>query len=139
LNNVDDKHPVDIRGMTPYHIAIRSNQLILTRFIMKTLDDKNPIFPDHPRGCTLLHGAAINGYLDMCELLIDNTEDKNPMDNKGWTPLHFAAREGHFEICQLIARPLKDKNPMTNDGTTPKQLMNTHIRNLNKNANKLFQ
>ena len=106
---------------------------------MKTLDDKNPIFPNHPRGCTLLHGAAINGYLDMCELLIDNTKDKNPMDNRGWTPLHFAAREGHFEICKLIARPLKDKNPLTDDGKTPKQLMNTYIRNLTKNANKLFQ
>ena len=42
---------------------------------MKTLDDKNPI---DGTGYTPLHWAAINGYCDMCELLIQNIEDKNP-------------------------------------------------------------
>ena len=90
-------------------------------------------------GHTPLHWAALNGYRDMCELLIENIENKNPRNNEGWTPLHFAAKEGYFDICQLIASHLEDKNPLTNDGTTPKQLMKAYIRKLNKDADDLFQ
>ena len=107
---------------------------------MKTLDDKNPIEgTGHLTGHTPLHWAALNGYRDMCELLIQNIEDKNPRNIEGWTPLHFAAKEGYFDICQLIASHLEDKNPATDGGTTPKQLMKAYIRKLNKDTNDLFQ
>ena len=103
---------------------------------MKTLDDKNPIYGI---GRTPLHRAAINGFYDMCKLLIEKIKDKNPRDNEGWTPLHFAAKEGYFDICQLIASHLEDKNPASNNGTTPKQLMKAYIRKLNKDTDDLFQ
>ena len=103
---------------------------------MKTLDDKNPIYGI---GRTPLHRAAINGFYDMCKLLIEKIKDKNPRDNEGWTPLHFAAKEGYFDICQLIASHLEDKNPVTNNETTPKQLMEAYIRKLNKDTDDLFQ
>ena len=60
--------------------------------------------------------AAEGGFLQICELIISKTEDKNPMQDgfPAWTPLHFAANNGHLEICQLIMNNVDDKNPNAN-------------------------
>ena len=127
LDNVDDKNPVDAnRRDGPFFLAVKNNQLKFCRVIIKTVEEKNPA---DKFGFTALHEAAANGYLEMCQLLIDNmTGDKNPGNffgytngtlSLGWTPLHCAAKHGHFEICQLIAQHLEDKNPRDVDGWTP--------------------
>ena len=54
---------------------------------------------------TLLHQAAERGHFLLCELIIDNVDEKNPMGDdylKTNTPLHLAAENGQFEICQVI-------------------------------------
>ena len=58
-------------------------------------------------GGTPLHYAAEYGKLVEFKLIIDNVEDKNPMNKFGLTPLHFAARMG-----QLIINNVEDKNPI---------------------------
>ena len=55
----------------------------------------------------------------VCQLIMENIEDKNPKDNNGWTPLHYAASNGHLAICQLIMENIEDKNPKENNGWTP--------------------
>ena len=49
-----------------------------------------------------MHEASCKGHLKVCGLLLENIEEKNPVDKKGWTPLYLAAQNGHKEICQLI-------------------------------------
>ena len=74
-------------------------------------------------GNTLLHFVAkkesLKNQLQICELLINNTEDKNPSNHKGFTPLHSAATLGHLGVCRLILRNVKNKNPKAKNGITP--------------------
>lgn len=51
---------------------------------------------------TPLHFAAECGFLEICEMIMENMEEKNPQNNSWVTPLHEAASEGHLEVCKLI-------------------------------------
>jgi ankyrin repeat protein len=64
----------------------------------------------------------MEGYLEICKLLVLKVEDKNPIDQVGRTPLHFAAREGYLEIYKVIADTVEEKNPEDGEGKTPLQL-----------------
>ena len=55
-------------------------------------------------GFTPLHSAAVNGHYDTCDVILKNTENKNPSDDFGITPLDLADHEGHAEICKLIKK-----------------------------------
>ena len=70
-------------------------------------------------GETPLTAAACNNHLNLCKVIIEKLQDKNPGCNKGQTPLHHAASNGHLDICELIMEKLLDKNPGSNRGTTP--------------------
>ena len=51
-------------------------------------------------GRTALHVAAKRGDLEICKIIMEHTDDKNP--NKkyfGTTPLHEAASGGHLQTC----------------------------------------
>ena len=54
--------------------------------------------------------------MEICSVIIEKTEDKNPADHKdGSTPLHHAAENGHLAICSLIIGNIEDKNPAENN------------------------
>jgi len=69
--------------------------------------------------CTL-YEAARCGYLEVCKLIIDQMDDKNPkMGEFMDTPLHEAALNGHLYICKLIVDNIYDRSPRNNHGRTP--------------------
>ena len=73
-------------------------------------------------GWTPLHEAAINGHVEVCRLILENIEEKNPNDNYGRTPLHLVAkfgRRGSVDVCRLLLENVRDKSPRDNDGDTP--------------------
>ena len=70
-------------------------------------------------GWKLIHHAVRIGILEICELIIENIEDKNPGGKAGLTAYHCAAWGGNLEICQLIAKHIEETNPTDNDGKTP--------------------
>jgi RNA polymerase sigma factor (sigma-70 family) len=55
-------------------------------------------------GQTLLHWAALHGYLDAVELLIQHKADLNVRDNASQTPLQIAEEMGHSEVADLLQR-----------------------------------
>ena len=61
-----------------------------------------------------MHEASCKGHLKVCQLLLENIEEKNPVDKKGWTPLYLAAQNGHKEICQLIMEHIGMENSEKN-------------------------
>ena len=73
-------------------------------------------------GFTPLHLAARYGYLNVCRLIIEKVEDKNPADSNGWTPLHWAAMTGQLDVCRLIINNVDNKHPVNNNRNTPKNL-----------------
>ena len=70
--------------------------------------------------CTF-YEAARCGYLEVCKLIIDQMDDKNPkMGEFMNTPLHEAALNGHLHICKLIVDNIYDKSPRNiYQGRTP--------------------
>ena len=72
------------------------------------------------RNWTAFHKASEDGHFSICQLIIENSENKNPTDIYGLTPLHLAAENGHLSICELIINNVSDKNPeCTKDRKTP--------------------
>merc|ERR1712038_2024581 len=63
--------------------------------------------------------AAREGRLNICRLIIQNGQNKNPADEDGRTPLHSAASTGHLEICRLIIENFQNKNPADLTERTP--------------------
>ena len=52
------------------------------------------------------------GRQDICRLILQHAENKNPAEEMGgWTPLHEAAMGGHQEVCRLIIQSLDQKKP----------------------------
>jgi ankyrin repeat protein len=51
---------------------------------------------------TPLHLTALDGNIELTELLIANSADVNAKCKFGETPLHFAAGGGHKEIVELL-------------------------------------
>ena len=70
-------------------------------------------------GMTPFHSAAHNNHLNLCKVIIEQLQDKNPGNRQGVTPLHYAVLRGHLTICQLILKSVQDKNPANKKGFTP--------------------
>ena len=102
MDCVDDKNPKDSEGVTALHLASGNGHMKICQLIMDYLDDKNP---KDNRGRTPLHLAAgkcykeychceiecwedlhrlpKGGYLEICKLITQHLDDKNPKDNDG--------------------------------------------------------
>ena len=76
---------------------------IETQMFFKFMTDRKNVSP--------LHIAVQNGHFEICRLIIEKVENKNPTDDYGWTPFHFAARYGFYDICRLFINKVEDKNP----------------------------
>ena len=127
---------------TPLHLAAENGDVNSYHLIMENVKDKNPFNPcrnyyfvsykpPHDQLCcrktTPLHIAARKGHLDVCKLILENTDNKIPTDDVGGslvgnTPFHLAAQNGHIAICQLLIENrvinFEDTNPRGCNGLT---------------------
>ena len=71
---------------------------------------------------TPLHIAAYEGHLDICKLISNELEIKNPVSIYGNTPLHLAAKNGHVETFKFLANSLGDLTLRNNKDETPLSL-----------------
>merc|ERR1711974_499903 len=114
-------------------------RLDICRLIIANADNKNPAYASdtqfksysigflesgwHRRtslyGKTPLHVAAHKGYVEICQLILDNVEEKNPLGIHNNTPLHYAASGGHYDVYKLIMDQVQNKNPARTKGFTP--------------------
>ena len=67
---------------------------------MAKVADKNPAAAC---GGTPLHFAACMGRLEMCKVILENVNDKNPVDNNGKTPKDIAKKYNDLEIVKLFS------------------------------------
>lgn len=82
--------------------------------------DLNAKDSDADRGCTLLHWAARETYLEAIKLLLVSQANVNVQDNfYGSTPLHYAALNGNSIVLKLLISSGAIVNAQAKDGSTP--------------------
>ena len=80
------------------------------------------------RRFTPLHLAASEGYLDICQILLELNADVHLRDKSGNTALHFAASEGHLEVTRLLLKRRADANSQNKEGLTALQQASQGMR-----------
>jgi ankyrin repeat protein len=88
-------------GDNPLQLAVNGNQKnILLLFIRKNKAVDTNI--KYQNGNTLAHMAAIKGYKDIIDALIDNGSKLNIENDDGDHPLHIAVRKGGQDAVKLL-------------------------------------
>ncbi|ELT97032.1 hypothetical protein CAPTEDRAFT_142455, partial [Capitella teleta] len=75
-------------------------------------------------GNTALHLAVQNGFLDVCESLVDRGADINCQKN---TALHYACAGGHLESVQLLLTRKADVTVKNTHDQSPLELAIDHM------------
>ena len=78
--------------------------------IIDNIQNKNPIlYGTVGFGMTALHYAAITGCLNICKLIVKNTDDLNPLDYIQRTPLECAILFGNNDIIDFIKNEIQKR------------------------------
>ena len=81
--------------------------------------DPDLVFSTDTNAVTALHWAALEGHMDIAELLLAYKANANAKSNAGMTPLHWAAFRGHLDLVELLLANKADVNAKADDGQTP--------------------
>jgi hypothetical protein len=84
------------------HEAVRGGDVKKMRELLETYGDVVTDRGFGERGDRALHVAAMNGYRDLVELLIQNGAEVNALDGRRHASLHMAAQEGHVDVAKLL-------------------------------------
>jgi ankyrin repeat protein len=68
---------------------------------------------------TPLHIAVSEGYLDMCQMLLEHHADVRAHDDSRNTSLHLAASKDHLEIARTLLKYNAEVNSWNENGSTP--------------------
>jgi ankyrin repeat protein len=107
---------------TPLLCSIRFQNEDLLRKMIEHETDINSLNPE--TGTSALMLAATQGYLNICNILIDAGAEINVCDHAGNTPLHLAA-QGYGEqvpVIQALLQRGADPAAINEDGFTPAML-----------------
>ena len=127
------------KQLAPLHIAAALGDFYLCKYILGKTTNKNPKGSKNLIGvrnsrfvvisqniasfglcrATPLHLAALNGYTEICKLIMAIIENKNPSTDWKLTALHIAATNGYLDTYKSILKNVDDKNPKDENGGTP--------------------
>ena len=111
----------DTSAQAPFHLALYYGHINL---IKKIFNEKNAYqlhelleLKDESHK-NVLHYAALNGTLEIVELLVKQGMDVNSNTLYDYTPLHYAARQGHFEVARYLIQTGAKADAKTTKGET---------------------
>ena len=123
---------VEVTNPKESEMVARNGYLLVCQLVNDW--ENNQKHTDHGSKRTPLHLTAGNGNLELCKLIIENVQEKNPKDNKGRTPLHYtscswlpSSHQTTAALVHLIMENVQDKNPKDNHGWTPLHNAAEHI------------
>ena len=110
--------PKNKYGWTPLHFAVLRGQLKIGKIKSEIIHYEYVIEDVMEKICLRKKSPTIrmknSGHLDICDLIIEKIENKNPVDDIGWTPLHLAAFNGHLDLIKFIINKI-DYNGLVNN------------------------
>jgi len=95
-----DISPLDNEGNPAIRYAVERGQPEVVKALIAT--GAKTDFIDQHYKWTLLHIAAINGYRDIADQLINAGCSVNAKDKTGKTPAYYAAKYGNQSLAQLL-------------------------------------
>lgn len=114
-------YPKDDKGLTPLHVAVLHDQLVIVDFLLDHDTDINAVDSD---GMTALHYACVKGHQNILLLMLHANADPAMTDSRGNTPLHLAVDRGHESCVKALLylsehmRMLVDANVANDNGDT---------------------
>ncbi|XP_070529554.1 ankyrin repeat domain-containing protein 27-like isoform X2 [Cardiocondyla obscurior] len=117
--------PKDDKGLTPLHVAVLCDQIVIVDFLLDRDIDINAI---DSNGMTALHYACIKGHQNILLLMLHASADPALKDSRGNTPLHLAVDRGHENCVKALLylsehmRMSVDVNTANDNGDTPLHL-----------------
>lgn len=107
-----DINTSDEQGNTLLMIAVRTSNKELVKFL---LENRANALKRNRYGDTALMLAALQGHVDIAEMMLERKVDPN---QSGWAPLHYAAFENHARIIALLLTAGADINARAPNGWT---------------------
>ncbi len=115
---------------TPLHMAVANNTSkeiieLLIAYGANLAARTKTFFSDKTRGggCTALHIAAMEGYLEIAEVFITRGTHVNARDANYSTPLHYAVSSGQREVATLLLARGADVDAQNYRGETSLHLL----------------
>ena len=113
--NEFEKNPECVMGLTPLHFACQRGHTKIAHYILDHIKD----FKDLTKlngystysDVSPLHLASEHGLFSVVKRIIENLEDKFPLDGSGKSPMHHAVIGGSLRVFKLLHSNSKEINP----------------------------
>ena len=109
-----DPNTVNPEGVPALMLAVREPSLKVAELLAAHPDTKTEVRNSNDESVLML--AAIKGYLELVQKLVDNDADVN---KTGWTALHYAASGGHVPVIAHLLEHSAYIDAESHNGTTP--------------------
>ncbi|CAJ1352527.1 unnamed protein product [Effrenium voratum] len=111
---------LDRFGRSPCFAAAESGQPQVLRLLLQAPGAAKAAFaaPDL-NGRTALAAAAVENYVEVVQMLLDEKMDPNDADKNLCTPLHVASELGHFDLLCLLLEGAADPACRDASGASP--------------------
>lgn len=109
-----DPNTVNPEGVPALMLAVREPSLKVAELLAAHPDTKTEVRNSNDESVLML--AAIKGYLELVQKLVDNDADVN---KTGWTALHYAASGGHVPVIAHLLEHSAYIDAESPNGTTP--------------------
>ncbi len=109
--------------LTPLHVAIASNELEITSYLLDHYPNLAKINSDKT-GNNIVHLSVDIGNLNILELVLQkvDTDIINHKNNRGYTPLHLAVLENDLDAVKLLTQYNANLRIMDKTSRTPHEL-----------------
>ncbi|XP_060597665.1 ankyrin repeat and SOCS box protein 3-like isoform X2 [Ruditapes philippinarum] len=111
-----DKNFVNQSNQTPLYAAVQNNKKETVKLLLENNTDVNLI--SGLQHLSALHIAAMRGYSDIVDLLVEHKASVHSRDYEGNTPLVLAARNGHYLPMKSLLKAGCDVNAANYEGCT---------------------
>ena len=112
---------LDAVGASALIFAAEKGHAKIVKVLLDYGSDPNFATTDHHK--TALHQAALGGFLDVVELLLDSRAESDPLDDNNCSPLWWAAMYGYHKLVKILL----ERNANPNVSSTPAMRRPIHL------------